>query len=175
MPRPSSTEHIPYFSRYIDLVPEEDILAALESQLGETLDVMRGVSEAVGNQRHSPYTWSIKEVIGHLADAEAIFGYRALRFARADKTPLPGFDENAYVPVAHFDRLSLRELLSRFEALRRYHLSFFRTLTEEEWSRQGEANGKPMSVRAIAYTIAGHGRHHAAILQRRLAGAKASA
>jgi hypothetical protein len=72
MPRPSSTEHIPYFGRYIDLVPEDDILAALEAQLGETLRVMRGVSEEVGNQRHPPYTWSVKEVIGHLADAEVI-------------------------------------------------------------------------------------------------------
>src|SRR5579885_984172 len=149
MPRPSPTEHIPYFSRYIDLVPEEDILAALESQLGETLSVMRGASEAVGNQRHPPYTWSVKEVIGHLADAEVIFGYRALRFARADTTPLPGFDENAYVPVAHFDRLSLRDLVSRLEALRRYHLTFFRTLSEEEWLRHGQGNGTPMSVRAI--------------------------
>lgn len=98
-----------------------------------------------------------------------------MRFARADATPLPGFDENAYVPVAQFDRLPLRDLVARLEGLRRYHLSFFRTLNEEEWSRQGEGNGKAMSVRAIAYTIAGHGRHHTAILQRRLAAAKLSA
>jgi DinB superfamily len=168
MPRPKSSEHAPFYQRYIDLVPEADVIHALETQIGETLAVMRGVSESQGNERHPPYTWSIKEVIGHLADSERIFGYRALRFARGDTTPLPGFDENEYVCAAHFDRQKLSDLIAGFEALRRAHVLLFRTLTEEEWSRQGEANGKPMSVRALAFVIAGHGRHHTNILQRRL-------
>src|SRR5258707_14440143 len=128
MKRPSSTEYYEYYGKYINLVPEENVLAALETQLGETLAVLHSVSEAQGNQRHPPYTWSVKEVVGHLTDWERVFGYRALRFARGDQTPLPGFDENAYAGAAEFDRIPLRCLVGEFEALRRSHLFFFRGL-----------------------------------------------
>lgn len=169
MPRPASNEYAPDFGRYIQLVPEEDVLAALETQLAETVGLLRPVPESVGNQRQPPYTWSIKEVVGHLTDTERILAYRALRFGRGDTTPLPGFDQNPYVPAAEFDRLALGQLVSEFETVRRSHLYLFRVLPGAAWSRGGEANGHYITVRALAYTIVGHGRHHTAILHRRLA------
>ena len=96
MTRPGPTEYAPFYAGYIDLVPEADIVATLAAQLDETLALLRPLPEAVGDVRHPPYTWTVKEVVGHLTDAERVFGYRALRFARGDTTPLPGFDENAY-------------------------------------------------------------------------------
>ncbi len=166
--RPDPAEHAAYYAKYIALVPDGDILATLDRQLAEVNGLLRGVSEAVGNTRHPPYTWSVKEVVGHLIDSERVFGYRALRFARGDTTPLPGFDENAYARAAHFDSYPLAELLDEFELLRRSHLHLFRHLDAEAWDRRGVANENPMSVRALAWILAGHVGHHLAILLNRL-------
>jgi hypothetical protein len=168
MPRPAPSEYAPYYAKYIDLVPEEDILAALEAQLAETLAVLRPAPESQGNVRHPPYTWTVKEVVGHLTDTERVMGYRALRFARADATPLPGFDEEKYAPAGEFDRIPLAGLVAEFEAVRRSHLYLFRHLPAAAWARGGKANDTPVTVRALAYIIAGHGRHHTAILRKRL-------
>jgi hypothetical protein len=170
MHRPSSTEYAPYYGKYIGLVSEEDIRGALESQLKEMLAFLRAIPETQAEVRHPPYTWSIKEVVGHVTDCERILGYRALRFARGDTTPLPGFDENEYARVAQFDRLPLSDLVSEFEAIRRSHVLLFRGLPDEAWSRRGEANGAALSVRALAYILVGHARHHLTILRQRLSG-----
>ena len=171
MPRPAPSEYAPYYAKYIDLVPEEDILAALEAQLAETLAVLRPAPESQGNVRHPPYTWTVKEVVGHLTDTERVMGYRALRFARGDATPLPGFEENDYAREGQSDRVRLADLVGEFEAVRRSHVWLFRTLPEAAWARGGEANGSPVTVRALAYIMAGHARHHTAILRKRLEGA----
>ena len=172
MPRPAATEYAPYYAKYLALVPEDDILAALEAQLGETLAVLRRAPESQGGVRHPPYTWTVKEVVGHLIDCERVMGYRALRFARGDTTPLPGFDEESYAPAGQFDRLPLAALVAEFEAVRRSHLYLFRHLPADAWDRGGKANDNAVTVRALAYIIAGHGRHHTGILQKRLAGAQ---
>jgi hypothetical protein len=171
MHRPRSSEYAPAEGGYVALVPEDDIMTVLEEQLAELLALLRPVSEDQGNVRHPPYTWSIKEVVGHLTDGERIFGCRALRFARGDATPLPGFDENTYARAGNFDRCRLGELVEEFEFVRRSHLWLFRHLPEAAWMRIGEANGSAVSVRALAFILAGHVRHHTAILRRRLAGA----
>src|SRR5262249_15927998 len=124
---------------------------------------------AEGPARPPPYTWSIKEVVGHLADTERVMGYRALRFARGDTTPLPGFDENEYAKVASFDRLSLPALVGELEIVRRSHVSLFRNLPVEAGDRGGGGNANRVTVRALAYILVGHGRHHTAILLKRLA------
>jgi hypothetical protein len=166
--RPEPTEYAPAVASYVALVPEDDILAVLDSQGEEMIGLLRAVSEEQGGVRHPPYTWSIKEVVGHLIDSERIFAARALRFARADTAPLPGFDEQPYVHVAGFDRLPLAALVAELEAARRSHVWLFRNLPAEAWPRTGVANGHEVSVRALAYILAGHARHHTAILRRRL-------
>ncbi len=167
--RPDTTEYAPSYEAYIGLVPESDILTVLDRQIEDTVTLLRDLSEAAAETRHAPYTWSIKEVVGHLIDCERIFGVRALRFARNDPTALPGFDENPYVAIAHFDARPMDSLVQEFELLRRSHLLFFGGLDGEAWLRSGVANDHPVTVRALAYVIAGHERHHATILRKRLA------
>ncbi len=168
MTRPRSDEHAPNYAEYVALVPENEVFGAMQAELAHTLALLRNVPDDVALLRHPPYTWSIKEVVGHVTDTERIFGYRALRIARGDSTPLPGFDENAYAKVAGFDRHALSDLLEEFELVRRSHLRLFANLAEADWSRRGVADGSEISVRALAYIIVGHQRHHTAILSQRL-------
>jgi len=171
MRRPDSTEHAAYYTKYVELVPEHDIVTAMRSQLGETLALLGAVPESEACLHHHPYTWSIKDVVGHLTDSERVFAYRTLRFARGDSTPLPGFDENPYVQVAQFDQQPLRDLVAGFEAVRRSSICLFQSLSDVAWSRRGNANGNDVSVLGLAYIIVGHERHHMAIVRRRLSSA----
>jgi hypothetical protein len=168
MPRPGPTDFAPYYGKYLDLVPEDDVLPALAGQLDEVLPVLRAIPEAAGNVRHPPYTWSIKQVVGHLSDCERVFGYRALRFARGDATPLPGFEENDYAREGDFDRVPLADLVREFEVVRQSHVWLFQNLPAAAWDRAGEANGSRVTVRAAAYILVGHVRHHLAIVRKRL-------
>jgi hypothetical protein len=172
--RPDPSEYAPAFEKYVSLVPEADVVGGLAAQLDEVLALLRAVPEAAAGVPHPPYTWTVKEVVGHLTDSERIFGYRALRFARGDSTPLPGFEENDYAVAGEFNRLSLGDLVAEFADVRRSHLALFRHLPAAAWARGGSANGSPATVRALAYVMAGHVRHHVAILRRRLAGAAAA-
>jgi hypothetical protein len=167
--RPQPGEYAEYYERYISLVPEGDILIILSTQLDETTSLLGKVTETEGNTRHPPYTWSVKEVVGHLIDAERIFGGRAFRFARGDATPLPSFDENAYAREGHFDARLVIDLAEEFETVRRLNLYLFKHLSADHWLRTGVASDNTVSVRALAYIMAGHVRHHAAILRKRLA------
>jgi hypothetical protein len=167
--RPDPTEYAAAYRGYIDLVPEADVVRVLDVQAGEPPALLGGASEEVAETRHPPYTWSLKEVVGHLTDCERIFGIRALRFARADSAPLPGFDEGLYVRSGNFDASPLGELLDEWSAVRRSHLHLFRRLDPAAWDRRGIANANEVSVRALAYIIAGHTRHHLAIVRSRLA------
>jgi hypothetical protein len=167
--RPPSAEYAPFYAGYLALAPDEDMLTALESQLENVLALLGGVSEQTGNTVHPPYTWSVKQVIGHLTDAERVFGHRAFRFGRNDPTPLPAFDENVYVDNAPFDAYRLTDLVAEFEWSRRGNLSMFRHLPPEAWQLWGVASDNKVTVRALAYILLGHSRHHLAILQKRLA------
>ncbi len=167
MTRPDSTEYAPYFEKYISLVPEGDIVATLGKQIEGTLGLLRSLSEAQGDLRYAPGKWSVKEVIGHLIDTERIFAYRALRFARNDATPLPGFDENSYVDNASFGARSLADLADEFELVRKSNLYLFKNLDGESSARHGLSNNNEISVRALAYITAGHELHHAGILRSR--------
>jgi uncharacterized damage-inducible protein DinB len=167
MNRPDAREHAPYFGKYIALVQGDNVVTALETQVAETLALLRGLSEAQGVLRYAPEKWSVKQVIGHLIDAERIFAYRALRIARGDQTPLPGFDENSYVANADFDALRLRDLTDEFACVRQASLHLFKHLTDAAWLRRGVSNNNEISVRALAYIAAGHELHHRGILQTR--------
>jgi hypothetical protein len=168
--RPETSEYAPYYEKYMALVPEAGILPVLQSQLDELSAFLHAIPEAQGNVKHPPYTWSVKEVIGHVTDTERVFGYRALCIARGDTTPLPGFDENAYAERAGFDACKLSDLVAEFEHLRRSHLCLFRGLSREAWQRRGTANNNAVSVHALAYILVGHARHHCGILRKRLEG-----
>jgi DinB superfamily len=165
--RPQNNEYAPYYARYIDRVPDGDLVEVLCTQIGETLALLRGIPEDRASYRYEPGKWSIKEVVGHLADVERIMGYRMLRIARGDSTPLPGFDENAYVPAANFDARSLTSLAHEFEQVRGATIAFLETLAPDAAARRGSANNLEISARALAYIIAGHERHHVAILRER--------
>lgn len=165
--RPDESEHAPYYSRYISLVPDGDVVSALSSQIAPTLALLRSLSEVKERYRYAPGKWSVREMVGHLSDAERVFGYRALRFARGDSTPLPGFDENAFVANAKFDALPLAQLCDELEAVRAASVALFDSLDAEEWMRRGTANDKVMSVRAAAWVAAGHELHHMELLRTR--------
>lgn len=165
--RPAANEYAPYYDRYISKIPDGDIVELLGQQIRETLGLLRSIDESRGGHRYAEGKWSIREVIGHMSDTERVFAYRAMRFARADGTPLPGYDENVFVANARFDARTIRDLAAELEAVRGATVAFFASLHDEEWARRGVANGNTMSVRAVACIIAGHERHHLGILKER--------
>jgi len=165
--RPAEDEYSPYFATYIGHVPAGDVLETLSRQLGDTAAFLAAVSPAQASHRYAVGKWSVKEVVGHLSDTERIFAYRALRFGRGDPTPLPSFDENRYVPESGADARSFEELAHEFAAVRRATLALFEGLPPATWSRRGDASGKMISVRALAWIIAGHELHHLGVLRLR--------
>ena len=165
--KPDETEYLPYYGRYISLVPDGSILTLLSSQLDETLALLRNIPEAQAGFRYAPDKWSIKQLVGHVIDTERIFAYRALRFARNDQTPLSGYEQDDYVRNASFDNCSLGELAAEFESVRRSTLFLLKHLDEDAWLRRGLASGSEVSVRALAYIIAGHELHHREVLRSR--------
>ena len=165
--RPADDEYLPYYGRYIQRVPDGDVLSTLSQQIGETLALLRGLPESVASYRYAPDKWSVNEMVGHVIDSEKIFAYRALRFARADTTPLAGYEQDDYVRNSTFNSYPLAELAAEFEVVRKSTLNFFRHIDEEAWGRRGVANNAEVSVRALAYIIAGHELHHREILRPR--------
>jgi len=165
--RPGTDEYAPYYGTYIGKVPDGDLRALLSSQLTETLALIRSIPESRGGHRYAPDKWSIKEVLGHLADSERIFSYRALRIGRGDSTPLPGFEQDDYVPTGRFDDRTLRDLADELGVVRQATIHLFAHLDEAALERRGTASGKTVSVRALAYIIAGHELHHVGILKTR--------
>lgn len=165
--RPQRTEHDPYFSRYIDLVPDGDLVKLLDEQHRATQALLAPLTSQQARHRYAEGKWSVAEIVGHLADTERIFSYRALRFARGDMTPLPGYDENAYTPAGRFDERSLGDLAREFAAVRSATIAFLSGLHGDVLASSGVANGRPISVRALAYIIAGHELHHVNVLRTR--------
>jgi uncharacterized protein (TIGR03083 family) len=165
--RPQPDEIPSHHVAYVERVPESDPLSVLATQVDVTAALLRGCSETDALKRYAPGKWSVKEVVGHLADTERIMAYRALRIARGDETPLPGFDENAYVPPAKFDARAFADLVADLRTVRAGTLALFRSFDADAWRRRGTASGKPVSVRALGYVIPGHERHHVAILKDR--------
>lgn len=165
--RPDVDEIPSHLVGYVKKVPESDPVMVLAAQIEDTAALLRGLSDDQAMYRYAHGKWSVKEVVGHVADVERIMAYRALRIARGDTTPLPGFDENAYVPAAKFDARSLADLVGELRTVRAATLALLRTFGTDAWRRRGTASGKPVSVRALAYVIPGHERHHVEILKTR--------
>jgi hypothetical protein len=165
--RPQAGEYAPYYDRYISLVEGEDILNTLDQQRRETMVLLCGRDDVDGDFRYAQGKWSAKEVLGHVCDTERVFAYRALRISRADATPLEGYEQDDYVRNGPFAQRPLADLVEDFIAVRRATLSLLRNLDEAAWSRRGIANKNEVSVRGLAYIIAGHELHHRRILEER--------
>ena len=165
--KPETGEFLPYYGKYIDLVGSGDVLSTLSRQMAETQALLRSLPASVSTYRYAPGKWSVNEVVGHLIDSERIFAARALRFARSDATPLPGFEQDDYVRNSTFDSYPLGELASELGSVRESTVFLFKHLNEDAWMRRGTANGAEVSVRALAYIIAGHELHHREMLRAR--------
>jgi uncharacterized damage-inducible protein DinB len=176
IPRPDASEFLPYYGKYIDAMPDGDLLQLLRTNLDATLTLVRGLPESQGGHRYAPGKWSIREVLGHVIDAERIFAYRALRIARGDATPLASFDENAYAAASDADARTLADLADELEHVRLGNIALFRSLGDEALARRGTASDATVSVRALAWILAGHELHHVKLLRERyLAGEPAAA
>lgn len=167
VPRPQPDEHAPYYSRYIDLVPGDDALPALRSQIEETLAPFARMDDKGGEHRYAPGKWSVKQVLAHVCDAERVFTYRALRIARKDATPLPGFDENAFADASAADLRPLAKIVAELRAVRAATVALYEGFEPDAMIRRGTANDAPFTVRALAWIAAGHERHHRQILRER--------
>jgi len=164
---PDATEYAPYYGRYVSLVPGSDIIAVLEEQAVQTKEMLSRISELDADMRYAPGKWSIKQLFGHVTDTERIFAYRALRISRGDQTPIEGFEQDTYVDNAPFQTCTMAGLAQEYAAVRSSTQFLFRHLADEHWSRRGTASGKEVSVRALAYMIAGHEIHHWNVLREK--------
>ena len=167
MTRPQTTEAAPYYFQYIDLITTDEIVPAMESQMGETLQFLEGISEEQSLKSYAPGKWTIRELVNHVNDGERLFLGRAFWFARGFQDPLPSFEQDRAVQAAQANKTPWAELVEEFRTVRLSTLSFFRNLPDEAWSRSGVASDNPMSVRAIAYIIAGHVAHHTQVLKEK--------
>jgi hypothetical protein len=164
MARPTPDQHNDYFAKYIDLVPGDDIVRTLQSQTAELMRFWEGYDEATAAQGPAG-KWTVKQVLHHIADAERIFAYRALRIGRGDTTPLPGFEQDGYAELGGANARPWSSIVAEFAAVRRATLWLLETFPPEAWTRIGTSSNGPMTPLAAAYILAGHELHHVAILR----------
>jgi hypothetical protein len=165
--RPQPGEYAPYYEKHLSQIESNDIFSTLDDQRRQMLLLLSGRTEADGDLRYAPDKWSLKEVLGHINDTERIMAYRALRIARGDATPLAGFEQDDYVRNGPFSDRSLADLIEDYIAVRRATITLFRNLDEAAFARRGVANKNDVTVRALAYIIAGHELHHRRIIEEK--------
>jgi hypothetical protein len=165
--RPRPGEYSAYFDRYLGLLPDGDALGILRTQVEATSALLLALPPQRGEHRYAPGKWSVKEVIGHVIDTERVFSYRALRFSRNDATPLHGFEQDEYVAHGRFDARTVQDLVGELRAVRAASITLFEGMSVEMLSRRGVASGAELTVRAVPWIVAGHERHHIAILRER--------
>lgn len=165
--RPQQEEYNPYYETYIGKVEGNDFVQNLKEQKYETLNLLTKLSEQKWNYKYAPEKWTIKEVLMHIIDTERIFAYRALRVGRNDMTPLPGFDQNDYVPHVDAENIASDSIIKEYEAVRNSTIALFENMNDQAYTRVGEASGSPVSALALGYMIAGHEIHHIQLLHER--------
>lgn len=161
--RPLSTEYAPYYDKYVQLVPDGDILTILRKQALELERMFGQIGPEHETFAYGPGKWTFRQVAGHLTDVERVFGVRAFCFSRGEQAPLPSFDENVYVDAGRYEGISLRDLVAEFTIVRAGNLAFLARLDEAQWLGRGTASGHAVSVRALGWIMAGHVAHHLAI------------
>ncbi|MFJ8064591.1 DinB family protein [Psychrobacillus sp. NPDC096426] len=166
-------EYAPNFSSYVKLVPEGDLIQTLEKQMEKTIGLLLNISDDQAHFRYASGKWSIKEVLGHMADTEHIMAYRLLSIARGETASLPGFNEEEYVQNASFDKQSVKDLLQNLYIVRQSTIHLIQSLTKEDLLRRGTANNSEITVRALIVIIAGHELHHCNIIKDRYFGNEA--
>ena len=167
MNRPNESEYAPSYQGYVDQVSESDIMTVLRGELDELDVLLARVPAEKEKYAYAVGKWTIREIIGHLIDGERVFGYRALCIARGEKQNLPGFDQDDYMLTAPYNHIELEDLLSELRLVRLSNMAMFRSLDEEAWNRVGTANGNEITVRALAFIMGGHVRHHMNVLKER--------
>ncbi len=167
MNRPNENEYAPDYQGYINQVNESDILPVLRAQMDDLDVLLERVAPEKETYRYAEGKWSVREIVGHLIDGERVFGYRAYCIARGEQQNLPGFDQDEYMVTAPYHNIELEDLLSELRLIRLGNIAMFRTLDEASWNRVGTANENQISVRAIAFIMAGHIRHHMNVLRER--------
>jgi len=165
--RPTDAEYAPFFAGYLSLVPETDVLAVLEAQVAELQALARAVPAEREPFAYAAGKWTVREVLGHMTDAERVFGHRAFCISRGEPATLPAFDENAYVAASPAATIPLLTLVEEFALVRAANLVFLRRLERDGWARLGTVASGPASVRALAFIMAGHVRHHVRVLAER--------
>lgn len=165
--RPSAAQAAQYYFTYIDKVPEGDVVEHLEKQIVETCALLGSIDEERASFRYQPDKWSVKQVVGHVADAERVFAYRALAFSRGDEQAIPGMDQELWIDASRFDELPFSTVLADLVAVRESTLTLFRSLSEKQWQRRGTASEMEFQTGAIAWIIAGHELHHRGVLDER--------
>ena len=168
--RPDADECLPYYFQYIRLVPDGHIVERLERQVTETAAILSAFTPQEALRREAPGEWNILEIVGHLADTERVFGYRALRIARADPVMWTAVEFEGYVAAANFQERALGDVVAEFTAVRAAFIAFLRGLDAAAWQRRGPQEWTTCSVRAIAYAMAGHELHHLADIRRQHGG-----
>ncbi|WP_264807141.1 DinB family protein [Cytobacillus sp. NCCP-133] len=171
--KPEANEYALYYQNYVNLVPDGDLLEILHGQIKDTINLVKDLNDEQARFRYAPEKWTIKEVIGHITDTERIMAYRLLCISRGETAMLPGYDDNEYVKKGSFNRFSIQELLEQLSIVRQGTTALLKSLGEEDLMRHGNANGTEVTVRAIAYIMAGHELHHRNLIKDRYMGAKA--
>jgi hypothetical protein len=164
---PAEGEFAPYYGRYIALVPQGDVIETLRSQFPATTGLLRSIDPSRTTSGYAPGKWSIRDTVLHMADTERVMAYRALRIARGDSTPLASFNENVFAPMAGANARSMDSLVGELEAVRRSTIAMLEGFPAEAWARWGTASDNAVTVRALAWIIAGHERHHVAVIRER--------
>jgi uncharacterized damage-inducible protein DinB len=165
--RPEPGTFPEYFQKYIELVPDGDLRRLLPVIFDANFRALRTILPEQERYRYASGKWSIRESVGHMADTERVFAYRAMCIARGDTTPLPSFDENLYVDTARYDDIPLEQILGEMMAVHASTILLFENMADEAFDRMGTASGKPISVRALAYMVAGHELHHMNVFRER--------
>ncbi len=165
--RPKSGDYASFYETYVSKIKSDDIVSVLKNSFPENLTFLKGIPPEKWDYQYAAGKWTIKEILVHIIDAERIFSNRALRIARNDKTPLPGFDQDAYAPYMEANERNINALIEEYESVRKASLTLFKNLTDQMWQRDGLASGTHITVLAIAYIIAGHEAHHFGVIRER--------